>query len=1758
MRFRLSSRRFKDIAFFAVLTGLGSTIPFANAANSGAEPSQNTIEALFNRRTLPEPLVPVGSDVSEKECAKLVAALDAFERRAQSDDFSLLESYLEANPKSHWRLAVWTNLGLLQYRAGYFSRCIVSFHSAWMSGKGATEVRSKALADRAAGEYARMLARLGRSSELKAFLGEVGGRKLIGASTELMLASRESAATMETQPELAFRCGPLALSRILASAGSTLWASPLITESKSSAQGISLAQLAELSKLLGMNYQPARRSPGAPMIFPSVIHWKVGHYAALLRMEGGRYASQDPTFENQMWHSEQALESEASGYFLVPPGPLPDGWSTISADEAGQIFAKGGTDGPEPTPKPHDKKTPPDPPPGPSPAPSCGMATSSFRIQLTSLQVEDTPVGYQPAYGPDASFAVTYIQRDPTQPSNFNYSNLGPKWNFSWQSYIVDDPGNPANVSLVPVGGGQIHYTYNGSSGGYYNFGTQFDTYTQLRRPTDTVSYEVTNPDGSKDIYAQSDGNTSYPRKVFLSQRIDPAGNALSLTYDSQLRLTQITDSLGQNTSLSYEQPGDIFKITKVTDPFGRFASFFYDGSGRLIRIRDVIGIESVFAYEGSSDFINSLTTPYGTTTFTKTENGALRRLTATDPQGDTQVLETNGGSTAAISPTDPAAPQGMLVTNNYLNYRNSFYWNKKQWKEAPNDYNKAHIYHWLHDFNFSKMSHYLESEKEPLQSRIWYSYPGQTEGHIVGTQSTPAFIGRVIEGGTQLTKHDITPLGKVGRETDPLGRTTTYNYSTDGIDLTSVVHGTDMSHIAINVGGGPVGIFASDQGGSGGNPYSFTNPIDVSGVSNPAPEAVYQTGRYSSDFTYTFSGLGAGANCTIRLHFAETYFTSAGQRVFNVLVNGSTQITGLDVYVAAGNQSNKALIREINTAADASGTIAIRFVSTVENAIISGIEILNPAAPGPPVLASYTYNAQHRPLTYTDAAGQVTNYAWNPTGQIASVTNAKQETTAFSYYDANVAGHQRKGRLEKIDGALAGGADTVTFDYDAAGNVAKTTGPDGYFVDLAYDALDRLTRVTFPDATYTETVYDRLDPLTSRDRLGRITRFAHNSLRQLTSVTDPAQRKIQYNYCDCGALDQLIDPMNRITAWRHDLAGRVTAKVYADGSTVRYAYEPLSGRLSSITDEKNQVKTQNYNVDNTLAGITYTNAEHPTPNVTFAYDTDFRRIKRMLDGIGTTTYAYNPIAPGTFGAGRLASVDGPLPDVTLTYTYDELSRSIGYAINGVGETSTFDPLGRLLTAVNPLGTFGYTYLGATSRMDKVTYPNGMTCQYNYHPLNGDFRLKEIIHTLPGNTLLSRHSYEYNTVGNITRWTQISPQAGLDRSWLCGYDAADQLISVASQDPDTLAPLPTGQYGYTYDFAGNRLTEVIDDVSATASFNALNQLTSFTTAGAPTLPQQTYEWDAEDRLVAINYTGTNQRSEFEYDGYSRRVAIIEKTGMNIVQETRWIWEGVDIREQRSPIGSVTKRFLKMGVEDGKEPLFYQSDQLGSIRGMVSGGGNVSSQFDYDPFGRRSTLLGSSDSVFGFTGHFLHAASALNLTLWRAYDARVGRWLTRDPLGERIIVNLYDYCQLNPLGLADPLGLTAKCPANPDCAEHSDDWRRENRGGEEEFHCGYAVYKETNPFAWPSQECAYDGSGGLVGPGHPYEGCAGTPNYFPDAFRNPLDPLGILHTFFDSGGVYHNWTASRSATQRHRENQGSPIPIPGDIRNMANDPNPLFR
>ena len=160
------------------------------------------------------------------------------------------------------------------------------------------------------------------------------------------------------------------------------------------------------------------------MIIPAVVHWKAGHYAALVRELNGRYLIQDPTFGDEIWVDRAALDEEASGYFLVPDQPLPDGWEAVNATEGDTVWGKGNTGSSDPNRvTPNDRKDPNN-----DYCNGRGMAYYNIHSLLVSLNIVDTPVGYTPPRGPAVQFTLTYNQRDAGQPSIFSYSNLGPKW----------------------------------------------------------------------------------------------------------------------------------------------------------------------------------------------------------------------------------------------------------------------------------------------------------------------------------------------------------------------------------------------------------------------------------------------------------------------------------------------------------------------------------------------------------------------------------------------------------------------------------------------------------------------------------------------------------------------------------------------------------------------------------------------------------------------------------------------------------------------------------------------------------------------------------------------------------------------------------------------------------------------------------------------------------------------------------------------------------------------------------------------------------------------------------------------------------------------------------------------------------------------------------------------------------------------------------------------------------------------------------
>jgi RHS repeat-associated protein len=671
-------------------------------------------------------------------------------------------------------------------------------------------------------------------------------------------------------------------------------------------------------------------------------------------------------------------------------------------------------------------------------------------------------------------------------------------------------------------------------------------------------------------------------------------------------------------------------------------------------------------------------------------------------------------------------------------------------------------------------------------------------------------------------------------------------------------------------------------------------------------------------------------------------------------------------------------------------------------------------------LIAKATYNSRHLPLTATDSSGQIVRYSYNARGQILTMTDPKNETSTFTY-DTN-------GYLIQREGALGGTNDTITVTYGAYGRVRNMTDVSGYTVTFAYDNMNRVTNMTHPDGTFTQFNFDRLDLASVVDRAGRQTFFDHDNMRHLTKKTDPLGRITLFEWCRCGSLKSLTDAMGRTTSWVTDVEGRKTAKQYGDGSQVQYLYENSTSRLLQIIDENQQSTSYAYNLDNSLNLISYNNTANPTPNVGFTYDPNYARVVSMTDGIGTTLYNYYPISsPPAFGAGRVSSIVGPLTNDVIACAYDQLGRRVQTSIDGVVSTRTYDAVSRIAGVSNALGSFSYAYDGGSVRILSQSAPNGLTTSVNYGNSLQDFSLEQISNAI-GPAPISQFSYGSDVARQlITTWSQ---QAGAQSPSIFsfGYDAADQLLSATV----TNAGAQANSFAYTYDPAGNRLTESVGASNSTATFNALNQLS--VTANS-TLSLRTNEWDGLNRLTAVNM-GSN-RTEFAYDGVSRLAYIRQLQNGSQISFRRFVWCGASICEERDVSGGiVTKRFYPQGVqlETGPTPgsYYYTRDHLGSIRELTDSTGNVRARYSYDPFGQSTQVLGDVDADFGFAGMFWSSEASLSITHFRAYDPQLGRWLSRDPLGVAEVKegpNLYEYVGNEPVNRMDPEGL---CLTTVDC------------------------------------------------------------------------------------------------------------------------------
>jgi RHS repeat-associated protein len=188
---------------------------------------------------------------------------------------------------------------------------------------------------------------------------------------------------------------------------------------------------------------------------------------------------------------------------------------------------------------------------------------------------------------------------------------------------------------------------------------------------------------------------------------------------------------------------------------------------------------------------------------------------------------------------------------------------------------------------------------------------------------------------------------------------------------------------------------------------------------------------------------------------------------------------------------------------------------------------------------------------------------------------------------------------------------------------------------------------------------------------------------------------------------------------------------------------------------------------------------------------------------------------------------------------------------------------------------------------------------------------------------------------------------------------------------------------------------------------------------------RTYEWDAENRLVAVKEGATTVAS-YTYNHRGLRTA---KTVGGVT--TTYVLDDDSVVEERLSTGGVRKHFQAPGfdnvlaMQDGAGVVTYLTrDHLGSIREYVDSTGLVTLRRDYDPWGNMS--MGAATNGWAYTGREWDGETGLYYYRARYYNPASGAFMSEDPLPWASAS--YQYVRNNPAKFVDPAGLYVFFPS----------------------------------------------------------------------------------------------------------------------------------
>jgi len=1497
------------------------------------------VEQIKTIRVFPVPIEWAGSQLpDQQQSATLLAAIQSCASRGVGGGFADLEKFLSENPQSGWGSSLHVNLAEYYRSHGSYSLALRHWEMAWNLSKREPDAASQRLAMRALAGWTRLLASLGEKEQLNKLFQEADELHLpLGVYATTINGTKEGLAVMNARPGVSYRCGSFALGRMALGLGLDRTIIQKLYAVDSPDGGFHLDDLINLAATNKIEVEAVRWPAGAEPVVPSVVHWKLNHYAAITAKKGDLYRVEDPTFERHIWMDAATIKAEASGEFILPKGQVPPGWQKLTLAECANIYGKGypsymdddGDSGPPDGGCGDDdsEESSCDPPsandgasggggmPQPPPCPGCGMPQWSVSEPYISLWLKDTPLLYRQSSGRWMRLTLSYKSRGDAQDSTM--SGFGDKWSCNWQGVLQSTADNPDAMINHRAGGGQETFQTDGTRS--YKTARSFAMATE--NGVDPPA--ITMPSGAYNFYGYAVGDLTGNTNYFLTRRRDQYGRILQefnyQTVGNLARVVNVLDMDGRTNTLTYGNSSFSNLITAVTDAYGRVAHFNYNAQGLLTNIVDVQGMSTYFQYDGDENITN-MVSPYGTTSFQYSSvrnvddyGGALTRSLL--------ITEANGEHQLYVYQDHPMTDFGDMA---------SYHWNRAQYQTinaegktnafllTSDDCNNASIKHWLHssligsEYSYT-VSDTLGQSAGPVvngtrQNHIVYNYQGQSGEYIADDGS----------GGLKRITAISQPWGYtyVTIARNDLGRPTVYTYYNNDSSSATYSNFFDASGTILQYETGPRGELTRGYGyhpvitnlltsvtNAVGDVIRYTHdPDSLKVTSITFPGGMLRTNIYyasgsnqgflaqqidvgfrTNSFAYTNGNLWVQTN---ELGLVTTYAYDNLNRLVSTAFPDGTTISNiydkLDM-VAVKDRLNQwtrygyNAVQQLMAATNANGQI-----TTYDYCGCGAPDQIVRWNGATPVVTTFYYNIAGQPTNVVYPDGYQLNYVYDSYSRVQYVIDGVGHRLQLLYY--------MHGFENEVQSAYWGNGQLLYQQFDEYGRVTFTQDRDWLVTTNAYDFLDRLVvRQSFGNRNNYSSglesfAYDDRGLASYTDQLGQPTVFVRDAVGRILYETNANNEVLQFTYNPADELLSLTDGKNQITRWNYDTYGRVTNKVDATMAEIfRYQYDP-NDRLTNRWSAAKGNTVYKYDFLGNLTNVVYAHATNY-----FRYDA-LNRLTNMVDAIGSTAFNWT-------AGDQLAGENGPWADDAVNYAYDSSRQRSRLTVAQPNaspwvQNYAYDEALRLTNVVSPAGVFGYYYY--------VSYPNNYGASTKISAL-----------------YFSSMSYSYIDYerDDMARLTQLSLDTGTYDQLQYRYDAGSQVTqqvftaaNYINYTYDNIGQLKTAQgfdhyyddgvgnyvdpprrheqFGYAYDKAWNLQYRTNNALVQNFNVNSLNELTNGTRSGTYTVAGNASEWryqgyDPGVTEVTVGGTGLSSGdAELYYDGSWARTNATLANGQN--------------------------------------------------------------------------------------------------------------------------------------------------------------------------------------------------------------------------------------------------------------------------------------